>query len=282
MAKRLGIRRRKYIAQAVSHLILITFGLIFILPLVTMLSTAVKPDNQIFAWPPVWLPKPRVWGNFPRALTFVPMLIYAKNTVIITALNVVGVLVSSPLVAYGLARIDWKGKDYLFLLIVATMMVPYQVTMIPVYLLFNTLGWINTYLPLIVPSFFGNAFFIFLLRQFFMTIPKELSDAARIDGCSEFGIFAGVIMPLAKPSLAVVALFQFIWVWNDFLGPLIYLKDQTAYTLSLGLQQFQSGYQTEWALLMAAATMMTFPIIVLFFLTQRTFIQGITLTGIKG
>jgi multiple sugar transport system permease protein len=210
------------------------------------------------------------------------MLLYAKNTVIITGMSVIGVLLSSPLVAYGLARIDWKGRDVLFLLIVSTMMVPYQVTMIPVYLLFNSLGWINTYLPLTVPSYFGNAFFIFLLRQFFMTIPRELSDAARIDGCSELTIYARIILPLAKPSLAVVALFQFIWVWNDFLGPLIYLKDQTSYTLSLGLQQFQSGYQTEWALLMAAASMMTLPIIILFFLTQRTFIQGITLTGIKG
>ncbi|NLK07531.1 MAG: carbohydrate ABC transporter permease [Firmicutes bacterium] len=276
------MKRRKQAAQLVSHLILVFFGLMFILPLVTMLTTAVKPDRQIFAWPPVWIPHPRVWGNFPRALTFVPMLLYAKNTIIITALNVVGVLISSPLVAYGLARIDWQGRNILFLLIVSTMMVPYQVTMIPVYLLFNSLGWINTYLPLVVPSFFGNAFFIFLLRQFFMTIPGELSDAARIDGCSELGIYRRIILPLAKPSLAVVALFQFIWVWNDFLGPLIYLKDQTRYTLSLGLQQFQSGYQTEWALLMASATMMTMPIIILFFFTQRTFIQGITLTGIKG
>ena len=282
MARKLGIQRRKALGQIITHFILVVFGVIFILPLVTMISTALKPDSQIFAWPPVWIPKPRVWGNFPRALTFVPMLLYAKNTIIITGMSVIGVLLSSPLVAYGLARIDWKERDVLFLLIVSTMMVPYQVTMIPVYLLFNSLGWINTYLPLIVPSFFGNAFFIFLLRQFFMTIPRELSDAARIDGCSEFRIYAKITLPLAKPSLAVVALFQFIWVWNDFLGPLIYLKDQTSYTLSLGLQQFQSGYQTEWALLMAAATMMTMPIIILFFLTQRTFIQGITLTCIKG
>ncbi len=282
MARKLGVKRRKVLGQIITHVVLIVFGLMFILPLATMVTTALKPDSQIFAWPPIWIPKPRVWSNFPRALTFVPMLTYAENTIIITGLNVIGVLLSSPLVAYGLSRIDWKGRDILFLLIVSTMMVPYQVTMIPVYLLFNSLGWINTYLPLIVPSFFGNAFFIFLLRQFFMTIPRELSDAARIDGGSELGIYAKIILPLAKPSLAVVALFQFIWVWNDFLGPLIYLKDQTSYTLSLGLQQFQSGYQTEWALLMAAATMMTLPIIVLFFLTQRTFIQGITLTGIKG
>jgi len=275
-------RRRRVIGQIVTHCILIIFGLIFILPLVTMVSTALKPDVQIFAWPPVWIPNPRMWSNFPRALTFVPMILYAKNTVVITATSVIGVVLSSPLVAYGLARIDWPERNLLFLLIVSTMMVPYQVTMIPVYLLFNSLGWINTYLPLIVPSFFGNAFFIFLLRQFFMTIPRELSDAARIDGCSEFGIYSRIILPLAKPSLAVVALFQFIWAWNDFLGPLIYLKDQTKYTISLGLQQFQSGYQTEWALLMAAATMATFPIIILFFFTQRTFIQGITLTGIKG
>ncbi|NLV91068.1 MAG: carbohydrate ABC transporter permease [Firmicutes bacterium] len=282
MSARTSIKQRDLIRRVLSHFVLITFGLVFILPLVTMVTTALKPDQQIFAWPPVWIPSPLMWSNFPRALTFVPMLVYAKNTVTITALSVIGVTLSSPLVAYGLARIDWPERNILFIIIISTMMIPYQVTMIPVYLLFNAFGWTNTYLPLIVPSFFGSPFFIFLLRQFFMTIPQELSDAARIDGCTEFGIFRRVILPLAKPALAVVALFQFIWTWNDFLGPLIYLKDQTLYTLSLGLQQFQSGYQTEWALLMAAATMMTVPIIVLFFFTQRTFIQGITLTGIKG
>ena len=156
MARKLGIQRRKALGQIITHFILVVFGVIFILPLVTMVSTALKPDSQIFAWPPVWIPKPRVWGNFPRALTFVPMLLYAKNTIIITGMSVIGVLLSSPLVAYGLARIDWKERDVLFLLIVSTMMVPYQVTMIPVYLLFNSLGWINTYLPLIVPSFLAT------------------------------------------------------------------------------------------------------------------------------
>jgi len=161
------------------------------------------------------------------------------------------------------------------------MMIPYQVTLIPMYIVFNKLGWINTFKPLIVPFFFGTPFYIFLLRQFFMTIPMELSDAAKIDGCSEFRIYWQIILPLTIPALAVVSLFQFIGVWNDFLGPLIYLRDQSKFTLSLGLQQFQSGYHTEWAMLMAAATMVTMPIIVLFFFTQKTFLQGISLTGIK-
>jgi multiple sugar transport system permease protein len=196
--------------------------------------------------------------------------------------SVAGVLFSCPLVAYGLARIRWPGRNVLFLLTIGLLLLPYQVTLVPLFIIFRTLGWVGTFLPLIVPHFFGNAFFIFLMRQFMMTIPMELSDAAKIDGAGEFRIYWSVIMPLLRPALATVGLFQFQGAWNDFLGPLIYLTDQASYTISLGLQQYNTEHGTEWGQLMAASVLLTLPIIVLFFFAQRTFIQGITLTGIKG
>jgi len=213
----------------------------------------------------------------------VPMfLIYLRNTLIVAGLGVVGATLSSALVAYGLARIPWRGRDKVFLIVLSTMMVPFAVTMVPLYGVFRELGWIGTLKPLWVPAFFGSAFNIFLLRQFFRTIPQDLSDAARIDGCSEFGIFWRVILPLSKPALAVVALFHFMWAWNDFMGPLIFLTKQDTYTLSLGLQFYQSQHGgSEWHFLMAASALMILPIVILFFFTQRTFIQGISTTGMK-
>jgi len=184
-------------------------------------------------------------------------------------------------VAYGLSRIEWRGRDTLFIIILSTMMLPYQVIMVPMFAVFTWLGWIDTFLPLTVPSFLGNAFFIFLLRQFFMTIPKDLTDAAKLDGCSELGVYRRIVLPLSVPALATVGLFTFMNTWNDFLGPLIYLFDEKRYTLSLGLAMFLGQYGSYWGRLMAVSTVVTVPIIVLFFLTQRTFIQGITLTGIK-
>jgi len=180
-----------------------------------------------------------------------------------------------------LAIIPWKGRDFVFFLILSTMMLPYQVVMVPLFTVFTKLGWIDTFLPLIVPAFFGNAFLIFLLRQFFMSIPKDLTEAARIDGCAEIQIYRRVILPLSKPAMATVALFSFMGAWNDYLGPLIYLFDQGKYTLSLGLAMFSSQYGSYWGMLMAVSTVVTLPIIILFFFTQRTFIQGITMTGLK-
>lgn len=285
MTKRVDWRRRKkrryWIEQIISHIILASLGVVFFLPLFWMISTSLKPPRQIFVFPPVWIPHPLMWSTYLEALNFVPFFLYLKNTLIICISTVIGVLLSCSLVAYGFSRVRWPERNIVFIILLATMMIPYQVTIIPMYIVFNKLGWINTFRPLIVPFFFGTPFYIFLLRQFFMTIPMELSDAAKIDGCSEFRTYWQIILPLAIPALAVVALFQFIGVWNDFLGPLIYLRDQSKFTLSLGLQQFQSGYHTEWAMLMAAATMITMPIIVLFFFTQKTFLQGISLTGIK-
>lgn len=222
------------------------------------------------------------WNNYAEVFEKVPFFLYAVNTIIVCVLGVFGVVLSSALVAYGFAKIPWKGRDTFFMLTLATMMIPFPVVMIPLYSVFKHLHWIDTLKPLWLPYFFGSAFNIFLLRQFFMTIPNSLIDAARIDGCSEFEIFWKVILPLSKPVLAVVALFHFMFAWNDFMGPLIYLTNQENYTLSLGLQVFQSQHGgTEWHLLMAASTMVILPVLILFFFTQKTFIQGITLSGLK-
>lgn len=196
-------------------------------------------------------------------------------------LSTLGVIISCPLVAYSFAKLEWRGKNVLFVITIAVMMIPSQVTMIPLFLLFNKIGWVGTPLPLIVPAFFGVPFSIFLLRQFFMGLPDALRDAAKIDGASEFRIYWQIMLPLAKPAILAVGLFQFMGSWTDFMGPLLYLTDEAQYTLSLGLQQFQSQMGTEWGLMMAVATMMTIPIIILFFFLQKTFIKGITFSGIK-
>ncbi|NLA58346.1 MAG: carbohydrate ABC transporter permease [Firmicutes bacterium] len=273
---------RKAIGQISSHLLLIFFSALFALPLFWLISTSLKPNSEIFIFPPRWFPSEAFWGHYRTAIEFIPFFRYLFNTLYICALSVIGSVVSCSLVAYGFSRIEWPERDALFMVLIATMMIPFAVTMIPLFIIFNRLRWINTFRPLIVPTYFAPAFYVFLLRQFFLTIPLELSDAARIDGASEFYIYLRIILPLAKPALAVVALFQFIGSWNDFLGPLIYLRSTEKYTLALGLQQFRSALLTEWGGLMAASTLVTLPIIVLFFFTQRTFIQGISLTGLKG
>jgi multiple sugar transport system permease protein len=211
--------------------------------------------------------------NFPRAL---------KNTLFVCFMCVIGVVIASSFVAYGFARIPWKGRDAVFVLVLCTMMIPYQVTLIPLFVVFKNIGWSGTFKPLIVPFFFGTPFFIFLLRQFFKGIPEDLSAAARIDGCNELGIFLRIILPLSKPALATTALFTFLNTWSDFLNPLVYLQDERQFTLAVALQQFQNQHESLWGPLMAMSTVITVPVIVLFFLTQRTFIQGITLTGLKG
>jgi multiple sugar transport system permease protein len=264
------------------HGLLVVVGLTFFLPFFWLISTSLKNDTQLFHFPPIWIPWPLKWSNYPKALAYIPFFTYVKNTLVISFLNVLGTVISCSLVAYSFARIPWKGRNFFFIVLLSTMMIPYQVTLIPVLIIFKHLGWVGSIKPLVVPAFFGSAFFIFLLRQFFMSIPMELSDAARIDGCSEFGIYWRVMLPLSRPAMATVMLFTFIGAWNDFLGPLIYLSDESQYTLSLGLQQFLSQHGAEWSLLMAASTVMILPIIILFFFTQRTFIQGIALTGIKG
>jgi multiple sugar transport system permease protein len=279
-------RRRRRAARRLQRIAayaaLTALSLVFAVPFLWLLSTSLKPPAQLFRLPPEWIPDPFTWSNYPRALTQIPFALYLKNTLYIALFNVVASVIACSLVAYGFARIQWPGRNFLFLVLVSTLMIPFPVTLIPTFLIFRDLGWINTPHPLTIPALTGNAFFIFLLRQFYLTIPDELSAAARIDGANELQIYWRIILPLARPALAVVALFTFMANWNDFLGPLIYLSDRDQYTLAIGLYGFLSRVRTDWGPLMAAATIMVAPIVVLFFLTQRTFIQGITLTGIKG
>ena len=274
---------RRVIGKIVLYLILITISALFSIPLVWMLSTSLKSLVQQGAWPPVWIPSPLVWNNYPEAFNFLPLGRYTANTLFIVAVTLVGTFVSCPIVAYAFARIRFAGRDVLFMVLIATIMLPQAVRLIPTYLMFDKLGWLNTYLPLTVPAFFGNPFFIFLLRQYFRTFPEDLADAARVDGSTEFGILTRIFLPMAGPALAVVAIFSFQSHWNDFFGPLIYLNRESMRTLALGLYYFKAFEGvTNWGQMMAAAATMTVPVLVLFALFQRHFIQGVALTGIKG
>lgn len=262
-----------------AYVLLVALGALFLAPFVWLVMTSFKPEAEIFTtiWPKHW-----VWDNYAGGLTHFPFAEYLGNTLFLCTVNVVGTVLSCSLVAYGLARIPWRGRGALFAILLSTMMLPAQVTMVPLFAVFKWLGWIDTYLPLTVPAFLGNAFFIFLLRQFFLTIPNDLTEAARLDGCSEFGAYRSIVMPLAAPALATVALFTFLNTWNDFVGPLIYLYDDRKFPLSLGLAMFRSQYGSYWGQMMAVSVVMIVPILILFFFTQRTFIQGIAMSGLKG
>jgi len=266
-----------------TYLLLVGAAIVLILPFLWIISTSLKGSESIFAVPPQWIPKDLHWDNYAKVFSKMPFFIYLKNSVFISVLTISGTLLSSSLVAYAFACLKWPGRDRLFVFVLGTMMLPAQVTMIPVFVVYKQFGWLNTFKPLIVPAFFGGgAFNIFLLRQFFLTIPKELFEAARLDGCSEFKIYWKIVLPLAKPALATVAILTFMMTWNDFLGPLIYLSDKLKGTLALGLAMFVGQYQTEWGVLMAASVLVMLPVIVLFFLFQKYFIRGFMMSGIKG
>ena len=347
------VKQRKEYGRKVSlHLVLLTGSVIFTVPFAWLLTTSLKEEDEIFKYPPVWLPtrqvevmvdgeprgvstwktesgnvkvaeiaeledggkrievlppQPRAgetavvarseltrvrrfalkWDNYSDALEYLPVetrkgLIYVWNTIYITILSILGTIMSSSLVAYSFARLKWPGRDQLFVVLLATMMLPGAVTMIPVFLIFRALGWIDTLRPLWLPSFFGGAFSVFLLRQFFMTIPNDLEDAAKIDGCSYFGIYWRIMLPLIKPALAALTIMTFMGSWNNFMGPLIYVNSPEKMPLAYALQLFQGAHGAEYGLLMAASTLVMLPVLLVFFFTQRYFIQGITLTGIKG
>jgi len=261
----------------------LAIGAIFVcIPFVWMLSTSFKDEGAVFLYPPQWLPQPFVPENYVQALTVLPFALFFRNTLITTLVPLLGALLSGSLVAYSFARLRWPGRDVCFLTVLATLMLPEQVTMIPRFILFRELGWLNTFLPLIVPPYFAlGAFNVFLLRQFFMTISTETDDAARIDGAGVLGIYWRIILPLSKPALAAVAIFVFKGHWDDFLGPLIYLNSQENFTLALGLRAFQGEFATDWNLLMAASLVVMLPVLLLFFFLQRYFIQGVVFTGIK-
>ena len=266
-----------------AYLLCTAGSIIFLLPFLWMLSTSLKGDSSVFVFPPQWIPKEFLWGNYKDAWTTLPFNQFLLNTCIITFGAIIGVIFSSTLVAYGFARIPFAGSRVWFIILISTMMLPAQVTMVPTFLIFKWLHWLDSFKPLIVPAFFGGgAFFIFLLRQFFMSIPTELDEAAYMDGCTKLGIYWRIILPLSKPALATVVVFSFIAHWNDFLGPLIYLNSESNYTLAIGLSLFQTWHSTAYQLLMAASLLVLLPVIVIFFFAQRYFIEGITLTGIKG
>ena len=272
---------KRRIKVVIAQACLILASAFFIVPFLWMASTSLKDITQVFTFPPEWIPRPFNWNNYVEATEYIPFFSYLKNTVSITVLSTLGVIISCPLVAYSFAKLEWRGRDSMFIITIAVMMIPAQVTMIPLFLLFNKIGWVGTPLPLIIPAFFGVPFSIFLLRQFFKGLPDTLRDAAKVDGASEFRIYWQIMLPLAQPAVLAVGLFQFMASWTDFMGPLIYLTNEGQYTLSLGLQQFQSQKGTEWGLMMAVSTMMTLPVVILFFFLQKTFIQGITFSGIK-
>jgi multiple sugar transport system permease protein len=282
----LGKRRRQLavsIERSLTYLLLVLITIILLTPLVWLVSSALKDTGQIFTYPPEWIPDPVLWSNFPDATTYYPFGRYASNTLFIAALNIAGVLLTASMAAYAFARLRFPGRDLIFMILLSTLMLPFTVLMIPRYIEFRELGWLDSWKPLIVPNWFGGSvFFIFLLRQFFKTIPRDLSDAAKLDGASEFRIYWQIVLPLSKPALAVVAAFVFLDTWNDFLGPLIYITSPDKYTVSQGLALFVGSFSSQFAYLMAASTMMILPPIAVFIAAQRYFVHGVVLTGVKG
>ncbi len=275
--------RSRTVKMAFIYVALAVGMVIVILPFLWMVSTSLKTPADIFKIPTVWVPNPIVWENYPNAMTILPFGRFILNTAKITGLAVVGATLSGSLAAFAFARLRWRGRNFMFVLVLSTLMLPFQVIMIPQFILFRELEWLDTYLPLVVPAFFGgSAFNIFLLRQYFMTISPELDDAAIIDGCSRFGVYWRIILPLSKAALMTVVIFIVQNRWQSFLVPLIYLFDQKKYTLALGLRLFQDQYTTEWELMMAAATVSMIPVLLVFYYGQRYFIQGVVFTGVKG
>ena len=276
---------RKILGPAAIYLVLVVLALIFTTPLIWMISTSLKDDTELAAWPPIWIPAEPRWEHYVDAWSVGKFGVFLKNTVSYAVLGTVGQILSASMVAFGFARLRFPGRDKLFGLLLATMMLPAVATMIPRFVLFRILKWLDSYKPLIVPAFFGGgAFFIFLLRQFFLTIPGELFEAARIDGASDYRIYAQVMLPLSKPALSTVAIYGFMSRWNDFMGPLIYLRTESKFPVSLGIRRFLGIYgtgNTQFQEMMAMSFLMTLPVIVVFFSFQQYFVQGIVMTGIK-
>jgi ABC-type glycerol-3-phosphate transport system permease component len=277
----------RLVARALLYALAVGAALLFSLPFFWTLSSSLKSQAELYTFPPTWWPEQIRWSNYALVFTIAPFAQFVINTVFVTACAMIGQILSASAVAYGFTRFRFPGRDALFFIVLSTLMLPWQVTIVPTFLLFRSLGWINTFLPLIVPSFFGGgAFFIFLLRQFFMTIPRDLDEAAKIDGASSLRIFWNIILPLSKPALATVAIFSFIDHWNEFIGPLIYLNSTAKFTISIGLRYFMSspltGDEPRDAILMAASLIVAAPPLILFFVAQRFFVQGIVTTGLKG
>lgn len=285
------VRRGRAGRRALLYVVLVAGAVVFAFPFYWLVSTSLKPTSEVLLFPPTWFPWPVQWGNYRDALVAFPFLRGLGNTLIIVAAVEVGRFLSVPVAAYAFARLRFPFRGVLFIVVLGTMMLPYYVTLIPQYLLFRDLGWLNTFLPLTVPSFFGvgAAFFVFMMRQFYLSIPKEYDDAAMVDGCGRLRVFWHIILPQSKPSLAAMAIFTFVEQWNDYFGPLIYLTDSNKYTLALSFQAWQITQQTGLGFkphpfneIMSVATLITLVPVVIFFLTQRYYLRGLTVSGIQG
>lgn len=279
MAQTKAIKSTK---RFLAYIIMSLGALAMVLPFLWMISTALKEPGQIFRMPPVWIPKPIVWSNFKRAWTSLPFALFTSNSFKVSILGTIGTLLSCSWAAYAFSRLRFPGKDILFSIVLATMMIPGQVTMIPIFIVMRALGWYDTHYPLWVPHFFGSAFGTFLLRQFFSSLPTDLDDAAKIDGCNPFQIYWRIYLPLSKPALATLGVLTFLGSWNNLLGSVIYLNTIEKFTLMIGLSFFQGQYTTDFSLLMAGTLISLIPTIVLYVVAQKYFVQGIALTGIKG
>jgi multiple sugar transport system permease protein len=283
VTERRPARRNDQIWRWLTIGTLLFMAFIMIMPFVWLVTSSLKSQVQIFQYPPQWIPDPPQWHNYVDALTFKPFGIYLKNTLIIVTLNVIAVVFSSSFCAYGFARLRFWGRDFWFAIVMATLFLPYAIMIVPQFIVFSRLGWVDTLLPLTVPVFFGGgAFNIFLMRQFFRSIPEELCDAARIDGCSEFDIYWRIMLPLSKPALITIAIFTFLGAWNDLLGPVVFLRSPSNFTIAVGLASYRSTQDVSWDLQLAASTAVLAPVVILFFFAQRYFIKGIVITGLKG
>ena len=282
-----GQRAYRRTIKIITYLLLLGLSFFYVIPFVWMVSTSLKPLGAVFTLPPQWIPYPPQWINYVEAVTsevaFIRWDWWLYNSVYISVMVIIGNLLSNTFVAFGFARLTFPGRDFLFLILISTMMLPFAVTMIPLYLTFARINWVDTFLPLIVPAFTANAFFTFMVRQFYLTIPTELDDSARIDGANSLQIYWHIMLPLSKPVLATIAIFSFVGTWNDFLWPLIVIDSPEKWTLQLGLMSFrQANMSVDWNQMMAVSTLMIVPVLLLFFFGQRYFVQGIALTGMKG
>lgn len=266
----------------VTYLVILVGAVGLMFPFAWMLSTSLKPLDEVYSYPIIWIPSQIVFENYIDVFKKVPFARYLWNSFVLSVLGIIGNMSGSSLAAFSFARLRYPGRTLFFIMMLSTMMVPVWVTMVPTFIMFSRLGWLDTYLPILLPAYFAVPFFTFLMRQFFLSVPVEIEDSARIDGCSSFGVFFRILMPLSIPALATVAIFSFFFYWNDLLGPLIYLRSQLKFPVAMGIASFQSEQYANFALMMAAATMALAPMLVVFFFTQRLFIQGVVITGVKG
>jgi multiple sugar transport system permease protein len=265
-----------------AFIVTLVIACLFALPILWMISSSLKDNNSMFRAGLHFIPDKMMWHNYVSAVTYIPFFKYLKNTLVVSVLSTVGMVLSTPSVAYAFAKMKWPGRNAAFLIVLSTMMLPFQVQIIPLYVLFKNIGWLGSLLPLIVPNFFSGALYVFLLRQFMIGIPNEVIEAAFIDGAGHFKILRKIVVPFCLPAIFAIGLFTFMASWTDFFGPLVFLNNPEHYTLSLGLQQYSSVHHTEWAYLMAACALFTLPVLIVFFFTQRSFILGISFKGVKG